>query len=71
MKKNIFKKNEEGVCPICGGESLEFESAEIDDGGVKYPWTCECGASGDEYYDMTFSEHCNVTDKNGKEYKPK
>jgi len=68
--KPQFKKNIEGICPVCGAEgNLEFGSAEIDEGGVKYPWDCEdCGASGEEWYDMTFSEHCNVTDKDGKEY---
>lgn len=69
MGKKPFKTNEAGVCPVCGGENLENESAEIDDGGVKYPWTCQdCGASGDEYYDISFSEHCNVTDSDGNEY---
>ena len=69
MKK--FVKNEQGNCPVCGGFNLDFESAEIDDNAVKYPWTCDdCGATGDEFYDMTFSAHWNVTDKNGEEYSP-
>jgi len=65
---NIFKKNEAGVCPVCGNESLDYGSAEIECYDIKYPWTCECGASGDEYCDIIFSEHCNVTDKDGNEY---
>ena len=64
-----FKINEEGVCPVCGDEdNLEYDSSEIDE-GIKYPWECSaCGATGDECYDMTFSGHCNVTDKDGGEY---
>lgn len=63
-----FVKNEEGVCPACGSdEGLDFDSAEIADGHVKYPWTCEkCQATGDEFYEMNFVGHENVTDKDGK-----
>jgi len=64
-----FVKNREGVCPVCCDiGNLDYDSAEVGEGGVIYPWTCNCGATGDEYYDMTFSEHCNVTDKEGGEY---
>jgi hypothetical protein len=67
---NYFKKDEQGVCPVCVDGEIEYGAAEIDEGGVKCPWECTCGATGDEWHDMTFSEHTNVTDKDGKEYKP-
>jgi predicted nucleic-acid-binding Zn-ribbon protein len=73
MKKaKTFKTHEQGSCPVCGGDSLEYDGYEVEDNSLKYPWTCDkCGASGDEFYDISFSEHCNVTDKDGNEYTKK
>lgn len=65
-----FKCNSEGICPVCGSEDgLEYDGYEVEDNSLKYPWTCNsCGAAGDEFYDINFSEHYNVTDKDGREY---
>jgi len=60
--------NEEGKCPVCDSDSLDFDSAEIDDKCVNYPWTCEgCGATGTESYDMEFNGHYNIQDKGGND----
>lgn len=60
--------DEEGLCPICGGE-LEYEGDEpLDDGGV-YEWTCPgCGATGKEGYNKVFDQHYDVHDGDGNPY---
>ena len=48
-----------GHCPIrdCTGD-LDYGSFEPADDGGYYPWRClSCGATGKEWYDMSFSEH--------------
>ncbi len=58
--------DQEGICPICGGE-LEFgDNEQMDNGGV-YPWTCKaCGATGKQGYDEVFDgRHYDVRDANG------
>lgn len=63
-----FKKNEQGACPICGKENLEYGSIEPDDTGIYYPWECKnkkCKATGKEYYSIEFDSHGQVQDNNG------
>ena len=61
--------NQEGECPLCQSENLDFNGNEIDDLCVNNRWDCKnCGASGIESYDMEFVGHFNVQDKNGKEF---
>lgn len=48
---------EEGKCPNCGYYNLDYDSMEIKDNMVYYPWTCEdCNASGKEWYELNFIE---------------
>ena len=55
-KKGVIKM-EEGKCPKCGNYNLDYEALEIEGNSIYYPWTCpDCGASGKEWYDLTFSE---------------
>lgn len=49
-----MSKVEEGKCPKCGS-SLEYGSAEINDGYVEYECECHCGFSGKEFHDLVFS----------------
>lgn len=58
--------NEEGKCPYCGSNDLDYEGMEPEDGNtVYYPWTCNtCGKHGEEWYTMTFAGH-NVEDEDG------
>lgn len=47
---------EEGKCPKCGCNNLDYGVLEIGDNSVYYPWNCpDCGASGKEWYDLVFS----------------
>jgi transcription elongation factor Elf1 len=67
MKKQ-FKSNDQGQCPLCDSESIEYGSSEVEDDGMSYEWTCEnCGATGKEWYSLQFDSHGNVQDKDGKE----
>lgn len=60
--------DEEGICPICGGE-LEYGSdIFLDEGGYR-EWRCPgCKATGKEMYDKVFDEHYDVIDGSGKPY---
>lgn len=60
--------DEEGICPICGGE-LEYGSdVSLDEGGYR-EWRClGCNAAGKEMYDKVFDEHYDVIDSSGKPY---
>lgn len=62
-----YKKIEEGVCPVCGQARLEYGCIETTDDMIFYPWTCEhCGASGEEWYKLTFAGH-NVDTEDGQD----
>lgn len=53
---------EEGICPICGGELEYGNDVSLDEGGV-YEWTCpSCGATGKEGYNKVFDQHYDVQD---------
>lgn len=51
---------EQGVCPKCGSEELEYESIQIDKCSgqhIYYPFECrECGTVGDEFYKLTYED---------------
>ena len=60
--------DEEGVCPVCGGE-LEYECDKPQDDGGFYEWTCfDCGATGKEGYNKVFDRHYDVYDGDGNPY---
>lgn len=60
--------DEEGICPICGGELEYGDDEPLDDGGV-YEWTCpSCGATGKEGYNKVFDKHYDVYDGDGNPY---
>ena len=53
-----FKSNEEGKCPICNSENLEYFGMEFDTmGNIYYPWHCpDCDTDGKEWYYVNFNE---------------
>lgn len=60
--------DEEGICPICGGEIDYCSERKPNDYGYSIDWECpECGATGHEEYSELFTYHSNVCDKDGKE----
>lgn len=62
-----YKCIEEGVCPVCGETQLEYDTIQLEDDMIYYPWTCEhCGTSGEEWYKLSFAGH-NVNTKDGQD----
>lgn len=57
--------NEQGLCPICNSENLSYDTIELIDDMLYYPWKCEdCSAQGEEWYKLNFSGH-NIIDEDG------
>ena len=39
---------EQGICPFCGHDDLEYEAIEIEGSQLCYPWECNnCRAQGE------------------------
>ena len=63
MKKDYSKikpieKHQQGVCPFCGSEELEYGDSGLQDISYYYKWECKhCGHRGTEWYDLEFAEH--------------
>lgn len=56
-------RNEQGVCPKCGGGSLDYEAARFEDDMCYFPYTCEeCGQEGEEWYSLDFQGHNIITE---------
>lgn len=69
MAKNKMKTAKEGTCPCCGSEDIEYGAFEVDmPTGIYYPCTCnECGATFDEWYNVSFEGQWNIyADKVGE-----
>lgn len=59
-------KNEQGTCPKCGGDNLDYGTLELEGYMAYYPYTCkDCGQQGEEWYYMRFDGH-NIY--NGKDW---
>lgn len=58
VKKTEGKKGyEQGICPKCGADIISYDPVEWYDDSIGYPFTCsQCGASGQEYYNLVFDE---------------
>lgn len=59
-RKTDYTKDESEAnhCPKCGGDALDFNSYEVVDTYVEYPWTCKkCGSTGKEYGAIVFDGH--------------
>jgi hypothetical protein len=52
---------EEGICPNCGNNDLEYGSSDSEGDAICYAWNCnECDSEGLEWYSLTFTGH-NIT----------
>ena len=57
--KNII--GEENKCPKCNSEDLDYQSSDVNEEGISYPYTCNgCGFEGMEWYDVKFSSHLTI-----------
>lgn len=60
-----IKSNEQGICPLCKSEKLEYGALNLEGDMAYFKWECEeCGARGEEWYEMNFAGH-NVENENG------
>jgi len=54
----------QGICPSCGGESLEFKgqsNGRVQDNYVSFEFSCDdCGYEGKEFYELTYVETMEV-----------
>ena len=63
--KDAYKSNEQGICPKCQGDNLDYQSAEFVELMAYYRWTCkDCGQEGEEWYNLDFQGH-NIYDEEG------
>ena len=52
---------EEGICPNCGSDGLEYSDTEFDDYSVSEPYKClDCDFEGVELYTIEFKGHFSV-----------
>lgn len=52
------KDNQQGYCPICHCEELEYESIQLEGDLAYYPYICpNCHSRGEEWYRMDFNGH--------------
>lgn len=59
MKK---KTQKDGICPVCGGNLEFFNHLIQDDYSTVADWVCPtCGTKGEQWHDIRFSRHKNVT----------
>ena len=64
MKKEDYK-NEQGLCPKCGGGRLNYLSQDTDSNMIWYFYKCEdCGQEGEEWYRLEFQGH-NIYTEDG------
>lgn len=64
------KYAQEGICPCCGSDDIDYGVFELDmPTGGYFECNCnECGANFDEWYDVTFNSQWNITaDKVGED----
>lgn len=55
------KHQEQGICPICGSDAIDYEAMEDADNSVYFPaMCCKCHAMWNEYYNLTFSGHYDI-----------
>lgn len=53
-----YKQNEQGVCPVCGYDNLDWGSMELEGNYLYYEWVCtRCQTEGKEWYKLVFDGH--------------
>jgi len=52
---------QEGVCPNCKSEYIDYDLCEFEPAAVCYPATCnDCGCRWEEWYELQFSGQENI-----------
>lgn len=58
------KCNEQGLCPKCESNNLDYGCVQFDGNMCYFPYICaECGTQGEEWYSMEFEGH-NIKTEN-------
>ena len=51
-------EHKQGVCPRCGSGELAYDTMELQDDCLYFPYAClDCGFYGEEWYHLEFLEH--------------
>jgi hypothetical protein len=59
--------NEQGICPKCHGDNLDYQHIEFVELMAYYRYKCkDCGQEGSEWYRMEFIGH-NIITEDGEE----
>lgn len=54
----MANKQQEGICPVCGSDDLDYHSYEVEGTQLSYQWECnDCHSQGTEWYSLNFIEH--------------
>lgn len=62
MNKEDYK-NEQGICPKCGGDRLNYQPIRCTDDMCFYAYKCKkCGQCGEEWYRLEFVGHNVITE---------
>lgn len=65
MRKEDYA-NEQGKCPRCKSENLDYFATEYVENMCHFDYKCEdCGQEGEEWYDLVFAGH-NVIKEDGE-----
>jgi hypothetical protein len=57
-------KQERDICPVCGGNNLEYDDQLMENNTIGFEWTCfDCKSEGTEWFQLTFQEHVVVKEK--------
>lgn len=62
--KTIKVEHQQGVCPCCNGQILEYYPIILESDAVGYPWVCtSCQSTGVEWHNLTFDGHDRIVSK--------
>lgn len=57
----MIKKHEEGKCPVCGSQNIEYGEFKHDEESCCYSVEClDCHATFIEVYNMVFDDQYNI-----------
>jgi predicted nucleic acid-binding Zn-ribbon protein len=58
IMKNKVQLVQQGYCPNCGKNNLDYSPIEIDGQSLCYPFRCEdCDHEGEEWYNLEFTSY--------------
>ena len=56
--KIVLGKIEQGTCPYCGSDEIDYDQCDHEDDMICYRATCcDCGRKFEEWYELKFAGH--------------